>query len=125
MNDSEPTGNTIAEWILAVLLDAFVLVVFVTGLCVGSLSAKAHEWFNHQRNPVTGWLCCNGGPTGDCQTIEDVDWWREGNDYAVRKHGVVYKLPIGHALPSQDRNGKAAACILNGRMLCFFLPVSG
>jgi hypothetical protein len=85
----------------------------------------AHEWFSHQRNPVTGASCCYGGPTGDCQPISDTDWWRDGEDYKVRQGDTVYSIPAKQALPSQDPEGRAAACILYGKLLCFFVPLNG
>lgn len=91
----------------------------------GAKPLWAHEWFSHQRNPATGVSCCYGGPTGDCQAIDENDWWREGVDYKVRQNGVTYSIPADQALPSQDPQGRAAACILGGRLLCFFLPLSG
>lgn len=91
----------------------------------GGNPVRAHEWFSEQRNPVTGGSCCNGGPTGDCQPIEDTDWWREGSEYKVRQNGRVYSIPVEQALPSQDHQGRAAACILYGKLLCFFLPLNG
>lgn len=117
--------------------DAPDLVPVVTFVCliVGAVAclvialfaspARAHDWFTNQRNPVTGALCCYGGPTGDCQAVEEDDWWRDGAAWAVRKRGVVYRIPSNQAQPSQDRTGKAFACIMAGQLRCFFLPVNG
>lgn len=87
--------------------------------------AMAHEWFTGTSNPVTGASCCYGGPTGDCQPIDEADWWREGAAYKVRQGGKVYSIPANQALPSQDHQGRAAACIMHGQLRCFFVPMSG
>lgn len=94
-------------------------------IAAGREPVRAHEWFSHQRNPVTGAVCCYGGATGDCQPINDTDWWREGAEYKVRQGEAVYSIPANQALPSQDPQGRAAACILGGRLLCFFVPLNG
>ena len=116
-----------AAGLVPVVTFACLMVALVFCLVMGLFArpAKAHEWFSNQRNPVTGALCCYGGPTGDCQAVEDDDWWREGASYAVRKNGVVYFIPVNQAQPSQDHSGRAFACIMAGQLRCFFLPLSG
>lgn len=116
-----------ADGLVPIVTFACVIVGLLFCLAMGLFArpAKAHEWFTHQRNPVTGALCCYGGPTGDCQAVEDEDWWRDGASWAVRKRGVVYRIPANQAQPSQDRSGKAFACIMAGQLRCFFLPVNG
>lgn len=110
-------------------LSVIVVGALATFLCLaGALWASkawGHEWFSNQKNPVTGHLCCYGGPTGDCQTVDDNDWWREGARYFVRRNGQVYSIPVNQASPSQDHQGRAAACIMHGSMRCFFLPATG
>lgn len=65
--------------------------------------------------------CCDGK---DCWEIEDTDWWEENGLYRVKRDGKVYSILTGHAQPSESKKGKAAACIHNGEILCFFLPVT-
>ena len=87
--------------------------------------AHAHDWFTGTINPVTRASCCYGGPAGDCQAVEEQNWWREGGRYHVRHGGRVYSIPADQALPSQDHRGRAAACILGGALRCFFVPLNG
>lgn len=102
------------------------VVALFCGVMMFATKAKAHEWYTGTRNPVSGILCCYGGPTGDCTTLADDQWWRDGERYFVKwSDGKVYSIPVSHALPSQDHEGRAAACVLGGFLRCFYLPASG
>jgi len=91
----------------------------------GADPAWAHEWFTGKQNPKTLWSCCYGGPSGDCQPVDEADWWREGAEYKVRKDGVIYSIPADQAQASLDPQGRAAACIMAGVLRCFFVPLNG
>lgn len=99
-------------------LAALALLALVQG-------AAAHDWFTGKQNPRTNFLCCYGGPSGDCQPLDEADWWRDGAEYKVRKGGTVYSIPADQAQVSLDPQGRAAACILGGVLRCFFVPLSG
>jgi hypothetical protein len=97
-------------------------------LAVGALfaliasPAATHEWFSGKRNPANGMVCCN---EVDCMALDDGAWRREGDLYVVRwQDGRDYSIPAREALPSQDRQGRAAACVMHGKMRCFFLPTA-
>lgn len=98
---------------------------FLLILGAGSEPVFAHEWFNGTKNPKTLYSCCYGGPSGDCQPLAEADWWREGADYKVYQNGTVYSIPADEAQASLDPLGRAAACILGGKLRCFFVPLSG
>lgn len=83
--------------------------------------AQSHEWFSGKRNPVTGYGCCSGT---DCHLIETEDWWEEGGLIHVRWAGKEWTMPADQAEPSQDKGGRAAACIWNGQLRCFFTPLN-
>lgn len=111
-------------FLVAVLIFVAAIACLVIGLW--ARPARAHDWYSGSRNPVSGILCCYGGPTGDCTTLADDQWWREGDRYVVRwSDGKVYSIPVSHALPSQDHEGRAAACVLGGFLRCFYLPTTG
>jgi hypothetical protein len=65
--------------------------------------------------------CCNGR---DCWEIEDTEWWQRDGAYWVTRLGKVYAIAAGRAQPSESKTGKAAACIHDGELLCFFVPVT-
>lgn len=94
-------------------------------LGAGSEAVRAHDWFDGVKNPVTNQLCCYGGLNGDCQPVAEENWWREGGRYFVRHGDQTYSIPADQAQPSQDRQGRAAACILYGQLRCFFVPLNG
>lgn len=97
-----------------------ILLIFAL---LASGQAIAHEWFTDRYNPVTGVHCCSGA---DCVVIPDEAWWQEGKDIKVRwMDGKVYSMPLAQALPSEDKQGRAAACVWGGQLRCFFLPVTG
>jgi hypothetical protein len=103
-------------WLL--LIVAYVLI------CSAVIrSASAHEWFVNQANPVTAARCCNGS---DCLVIENEAWWEDehGIIYVRWKNGVTYAIPANQAQPSQDKEGKAAACVWANQLRCFFMPVN-
>lgn len=104
-------------------LVAFMMLVIAS--CGAGTPVYAHDWFNGTKNPKTLYSCCYGGPSGDCQPLAEADWWREGGRYHVRHRGTVYSIPADQALPSRDPQGRAAACILGGRLRCFFVPLAG
>lgn len=85
--------------------------------------AMAHEWFSGQENPVTTARCCNNS---DCQPIDNEAWWEDehGIIYVRWRNGVTYAIPANQALPSQDKEGRAAACVWAGKLRCFFMPVN-
>lgn len=91
--------------------------------------APAHDWFTGQRHPRTQESCCYGDSVPmnmrDCQTLEIDDWQDVGDAYEFvwPKDGRKYRFPKADALPSQDHNGRAAACVLGGRARCFFAPM--
>lgn len=119
--DSEPMS-----WTKGLIYGAIVATIIALFSIAFTREARAHEWFSHQKNPVTHMPCCFGGPAGDCQVIEEDQWWTKDGKIFVRWFdGNVYSIPANQALPSQDKKGKAAACILNGRFYCFFLPLAG
>lgn len=101
---------------------------FVFGCVVSAMlflmaaAAYAHEWFTGQENPVTSARCCNGS---DCTLIEDKDWSLGAGEVVVRwRDGRDYSMPASQIQPSQDKAGRAAACVWNGVLRCFFVPVS-
>lgn len=103
------------------MMKVFVLVsmtlFYLTAFCT---IANSHEWYMDKRNPVTHYGCCDGE---DCKVITEDMWWQEGKDIKVRWFdGEVYSIPANQALPSEDRMGRAAACVLYGNLRCFFLP---
>lgn len=120
---------------LGVLAVAFVACFMLAGAIIagllGSTKARAHDWFLDKRNPRTLESCCYGESRPpadqDCQPLEIDDWSYEGDAFVFvwPKDGKRYRFPRADALPSQDRRGRAAACVLNGRVRCFFLPTTG
>jgi hypothetical protein len=103
-----------AYWLLLIAGYIFIASIVIR-------SASAHEWYSGQRNPVNGYGCCNGS---DCHLIETEDWWEEAGVIYVRRNGATWAIPADQAQPSQDKNGKAAACIWGGKLRCFFMPVN-
>ena len=96
-------------------------IAYVLALALLASPAAAHEWFINKKS-ASGQSCCNNR---DCFEIEEGDWWQEGNAYVVRwKDGLLYYIPAGEAQPSESREGKAAACVYNGKLRCFFLPIA-
>lgn len=96
-------------------------IAYVLTLALLSTPATAHEWFSSKKTS-SGSSCCN---KVDCVEIEETDWWQEGNAYVVRwRDGLLYYIPAEQAQPSESKEGKAAACVWNGRLRCFFLPVA-
>lgn len=94
----------------------FLIVAAVLYLSwVTMTDAQAHQWFSGKRNPVTGYGCCSGT---DCHLIETEDWWEEGGLIHVRWAGKEWTMPADQAEPSQDKEGRAAACIWNGQLRC-------
>lgn len=116
-----PTLGYKIAW--AVLAALFLLCLYMSF----TTRVLAHEWFINKHNPVTQEWCCSGDPhTGDCKVIADADWWqRDGLIFVRWVDGREYAIPAAQALPSQDRQGRAAACVLGGRLRCFFLPTLG
>jgi hypothetical protein len=105
-------------------LAPLILLLITALLYLGWIAltpAQAHEWFSGQRNPVSGYGCCNGS---DCHLIETEDWWEEAGLIWVRMAGKTWSIPADQAQPSQDKDGKAAACIWGGQLRCFFMPVN-
>ena len=109
-------------------------LAFAAGLSLPpSNVVLAHDWFTNQKNPVTHESCCWGESMPeamrDCQVLEIDDWTVEGDEYVFvwPKDGKTYRFPKSQALPSQDRKGRAAACIApwNGKARCFFTPMTG
>lgn len=100
------------------LIAAYVLI---SGFVIRS--ANAHQWFSNQVNPVTEARCCNNS---DCVVIETDAWWEDeyGIIYVRWRNGATYAIPADQALPSQDKEGKAAACMWGGKLRCFFMPVN-
>ena len=104
--------------LLAGLAAFCLLMIFI----LFSIGAQAHEWFTGARNPVTNEGCCN---SVDCRVIGYEDWWTEKGAVFVKwSDGRIYSMPAGQALPTQDPQGKPAACVLAGRLRCFFMPLS-
>lgn len=70
----------------------------------------------------TGSGCCDGS---DCWEIEHDEWGGpENGSYWVRRDGQIYTIPQSHAQPSESKKGRAAACIMNGYLRCFFIPLA-
>lgn len=112
-------------WRAVAVLCIFVGVLYLTFIAMLT-PARSHDWFMQKRNPVTNGSCCYGtGANPDCLPVADEDWWRDGTNWAVRRNGVVYRIPASQAMPTEDKQGRAFACILSGRFLCFFLPFHG
>lgn len=98
-----------------------VAYVLALSLALCPAIAEAHDWFTGKKT-ANGQSCCNGL---DCTEIEDKDWWQKDGAIFVRwSNGVIYAMPAGEAQPSESKEGKAAACVYNGRLRCFFLPVA-
>ncbi|WP_342360988.1 hypothetical protein [Terrarubrum flagellatum] len=96
------------------------LVAFLLLAVVPAGRTAAHDWYTNKKNPVTRIPCCDDL---DCHVIDNGDWWRKGDLYYVRwTNGMVYSIPVEQALPSEDPDGKAAACVLEGWLRCFFVP---
>lgn len=98
-----------------------VMAFWFSFLCWLNVPAQSHEWFSRQRNPVSGVSCCNGS---DCHLIETSEWWEERGLIFVRWAGKTWSMPASQSQPSQDKTGKAVACIWNGALRCFFMPVN-
>lgn len=89
-------------------------------LASASAPATAHDWFTDKVDARTGYSCCNNE---DCHVIDEEFWWQEGKEYKVKWFdGQVYSIPANLAQPSQDKTGKAAACVYKGELRCFFIP---
>ncbi len=100
----------------------FLIVAAVLYLSWVALTpAMAHEWFTGAKNPVTNARCCDGS---DCILIENEDWYeRDGLIYVKWRNGALYSIPVDQAQPSQDKQGKAAACVWANQLKCVFLPL--
>ena len=84
--------------------------------------AHSHEWFTGAKNPVTNARCCDGS---DCILIENEDWYEQGGLIYVKwRNGALYSIPADQAQPSQDKQGKAAACVWANQLKCFFMPLN-
>lgn len=117
----EPWEPFDAGFLVTILLAVAAIACLVIGLW--ARPAKAHEWFSDAKNPVTKAYCCN---ETDCRVLADDRWWREGGNYVVRwDDGKVYSIPVEQAMPSQDRQGRAAGCVWGGMLKCFFIGVLG
>lgn len=116
--DSEPMS-----WTKGLIYGAIVAAIIFCISVAWNATAKAHEWFTQKYNPVSKVHCCSGV---DCFVIAEEKWWQEGKTIKVQWFdGNTYSIPINQALPSEDRQGRAAACVWGGRLQCFFLPVNG
>lgn len=105
----------------AAIVAALIAGAWVAFCALTVVPSHGHEWFLNKKT-ASGQSCCNGV---DCREIEDADWWQDGNAYSVRwSDGLVYYIPVDAAQPSESKDGKAAACIYNGRLRCFFVPLS-
>lgn len=103
-------------WLIPLILGFVACWLFV------GPPAHSHEWFSGQQNPVTSARCCN---QSDCLVIDDKDWSLSAGQVSVRwRDGREYSMPASQMQPSQDKAGRAAACVWNGALRCFFLPVS-
>lgn len=108
--------------ILAPLLMLFIAALLYLAWVSLSQPAHGHEWFTGKHNPVTNEGCCN---SVDCRIITNDDWWMEGGLIHVRwSDGRTYTMPESQALPTEDRQGRPAACVLAGRLRCVFVPLS-
>lgn len=97
------------------------IIAYALALALTASAASAHQWFTNKKT-ASGQSCCNNR---DCREIEDKDWWQDGNAYSVRwSDGLVYYIPADQAQPSESREGKAAACVYNGKLRCFFVPLA-
>lgn len=84
--------------------------------------AHSHEWFSGKYNPGTNERCCD---LQDCRVIGDEDWWTEGGKIFVKwSDGRTYSMPASQAQPTEDPQGRPAACVLSGRLRCAFIPLS-
>lgn len=102
---------------ILLLAAAVLFAIWVSGS-----PAMAHEWFTNQANPVTTARCCNNS---DCVVIENESWWEENGFIFVKwRNGKTYTIPANQAAPSQDKQGRAAACVWAGKLRCFFMPVN-
>lgn len=105
---------------LFALILLFILAVLY-GAWVFGTSAQAHEWFTGKRNPGTNENCCN---SVDCRVIDNDAWWMEGGQIFVKwSDGRTYSMPTVQALPTEDPEGRPAACVLAGRLRCAFIPL--
>jgi hypothetical protein len=117
----EEAERAIKRFVLGV---AVLLIVICVALGVLIGRASAHDWFDGLRNPVTNWLCCTDGY--DCHVRAEEDIWRDGADYVIRDFdGKEYRIPADQAQPTQDKQGRPAACILFGKARCVFIRVDG
>jgi hypothetical protein len=109
---------TAIRWIGFIVL----MTLWLAFLCWYSVGqVHAHEWFTGKRNPATNEGCCNHV---DCRIITNDDWWMEGGFIKVKwSDGRVYSMPASQAQPTEDREGRPAACVLAGRLRCAFIPL--
>lgn len=104
------------------LIPLFLLIVAAISYLSWVQTANSHEWFSNQVNPSTNARCCNNS---DCVPIDNEDWWEENGFIFVKwRNGKTYTIPASQSAPSQDKEGRAAACVWAGRLRCFFMPVN-
>lgn len=104
-------------WLIPLILG------FVGGwLFVGPPRAHSHEWFAGKSNPVTGYGCCGGS---DCEEINDDAWSIGDGQISVKwRDGQTYSMPASQMMPTEDKAGRAAACVWGKQLKCFFGPLS-
>lgn len=99
----------------------FWVYMFAWWVIAQFMVANAHEFFTEQYNPVTGNACCNGK---DCQIIGPDDWWQSGTKAFVKWiDGETYSIPANQVLPTDDPEGRPAACVYSDELRCLFVPL--
>jgi hypothetical protein len=115
------------------------LVAVLIGLW--ATEAMSHEWYTQERSPLPteqggGGGCCGGM---DCIPLTYEQFYEDGEDFVITLHGFkasvnsklystgrqVYRFPRKLAKPAQGwKPGETGyhACILGGKVICFFYP---
>jgi hypothetical protein len=89
-------------------------------LALASLLILVHEhgehadYFRSLTVPLTGGSCCHDR---DCNFTDD--WRITGDRYEVRHEGKWLPVPPDRVLSKPSPTGRAVACVLDGKVICF------